>query len=401
MARDGFARTALTSSTSVSHNLALAGMAEWENSGVALLKTIIYQFQDHLELPLTVAAFHADTAGSGIALDATTTAAVKVYSDDNGAAINPGVMVRAGEFRHLQTDVTGNREEEAVGVIGKLVSVAGVNRHNMCGVMGSYEMKGTIVVDGQIASTDAWVQAGVIGRVGMSTGTVTLNQYGVLAGVAAMSNIQAAVTQTYTGNYVGYYAGRWGTCDKFEYGMYGENLLRAAYFSTDAGAISGTDYSFLIEHAATMSAGGDTMRGLGVFCTPAGVLGAALQGIYSSVDLGTSTHVSGRVAAIEGRIVLGAGSDTQPTESVLCLDFDNGRTTASITNSRSSYIMLRDRGATADLEMYTLLDFFDSTIATDSTNALISTTGDLEATHTLRCMAEDVPLWILCSNVHA
>ena len=163
--------------------------------------------------------FNADTTGYGSALSATNSAAFRVYTDDGGAAIGSGTLVRSGEFRNLQTYTTGNREQEAAGVVGKLVSVAGTNRHNMCGVMGSYEMKGTITVDGQIASTDTWVQAGVIGRVGMGTGTLGLSLYGVLAGVAAMSNIATAVSQTYTGEYCGFYVGAWAGTDDFEIGL--------------------------------------------------------------------------------------------------------------------------------------------------------------------------------------
>jgi len=104
-------------------------------------------------------------------------------------------------------------------VVGQIVSVAGTNRHNMCGVMGSYEARTSLTVDGQAASTDTWCQAGVIGRVGMSSGTLTLNTNGVLAGVAAMSNINTAVTQTYTGEYCGFYVGAWASADDFEIGL--------------------------------------------------------------------------------------------------------------------------------------------------------------------------------------
>jgi len=290
----------------------------------------------------------------------------------NGAAAAAGQGVTGAEIKARHT--TGN-----AFTIGQLRGLVGNADTKNGTTTTAYAVEGSVDVSaGGTITTSACFHGNL-----NNSGTVTTSYGGFFEGVS------------------GYVLTR-GVYTKYcNYGYYADNVTRGAYISSDAGAISGTYYSVQIDAVGTMSAGGDTMRGLGVFCTPAGVLGAALQGIYSSVDLGTSTHVSGRVAAIEGRIVLGAGSDTQPTESVLCLDFDNGRTTASITNSRSSYIMLRDRGATADLEMYTLLDFFDSTIATDSTNALISTTGDLEATHTLRCMAEDVPLWILCSNVHA
>jgi hypothetical protein len=163
--------------------------------------------------------FTGATSGTGTVVSGTNTAALKVFTDDGGAAITSGYLVRAGWFRNLQTYTGGNREQEACGVQGSIVSVAGTNRHNMCGVLGSYEARTSLIVDGQAASTDTWCQAGVIGRVGMSSGTLTLNTNGVLAGVAAMSNINTAVTQTYTGEYAAFYAGAWANTDDWEIGL--------------------------------------------------------------------------------------------------------------------------------------------------------------------------------------
>jgi len=55
-------------------------------------------------------------------------------------------------------------------------------------------------VDGQAWTTDPWIQAGVIGRVGVGDGNTTINSNGVFCGLAAMSN-----TTALTNN--GYYAG--------------------------------------------------------------------------------------------------------------------------------------------------------------------------------------------------
>ncbi|GAG07776.1 unnamed protein product, partial [marine sediment metagenome] len=136
-------------------------------------------------------AFSSSTAGSGTALSSTVSAAMRVYSDDGGAAIGSGTLVRGIESRHLQTYTTGNREQESAGIVGKLVSVAGTNRHNMCGVMGSYETKTSLTVGGQAATTDTWCQAAIIGRVGGAL--ITIDTNGVLAGVAAMSNVATAL----------------------------------------------------------------------------------------------------------------------------------------------------------------------------------------------------------------
>jgi len=159
----------------------------------------------------------ASTAGSGTALSATTTGAFKVFADDGGAAIGSGTLTRAIEGRNLQTYTAGNREQEAAGVIGKLVSVAGTNRHNMCGVLGSYEVQTSVTVDGQAATTDTWCQAAVIGRVGGTL--ITVNANAVLAGVAAMSNVATALAAN-NGIYAGLYVGKWASTETWSHGLY-------------------------------------------------------------------------------------------------------------------------------------------------------------------------------------
>jgi len=164
----------------------------------------------------------ANTAGSGTAMTAARTRAMGVYVDDGDAAIASSVFARAGVFRHLLTYTGGNREQEAAGVVGQIVSVAGTNRHNMCGVMGSYEAQTSLTVDGQASSTDPWIQAGVIGRVGVGTAITTINANGILAGLAAMSN--TASFSANSGVYAGLYVGRWGSNADFGYGIYLENV---------------------------------------------------------------------------------------------------------------------------------------------------------------------------------
>jgi hypothetical protein len=186
--------------------------------------------------------FASSEAGSGSALSADNTAALRVYTDDGGAAISSGQFVRSIVGRNLQTYTSGNREQESAGVVGQIVSVGGTNRHNMCGVMGSYEAKTTLTVGGQAAATDTWCQAGVIGRVGMSSGTLTVDTNAVLAGVAAMSNINTAVTQTYTGVYAAFYAGAWASTDDWEYGLYIEqDKVSDAGIYVGSGATYGID----------------------------------------------------------------------------------------------------------------------------------------------------------------
>jgi len=165
-------------------------------------------------------AASGSASGSGVTLSATKTKAMGVYADDGAAAISSATFIRAGRFRTLMSYL-GNREDEAAGLEGQLVSIGGgTNRHNKCGLMGTYEYSGSasFIIDGQIASTDAWIQAGVIGRVDMGTSKTTVNQYGVLAGVAAMSITPSFSTNN--GTYAAFYAGAWDSATDWTHGLY-------------------------------------------------------------------------------------------------------------------------------------------------------------------------------------
>lgn len=168
----------------------------------------------------SLGSFTGAAIGTGSVVSSSTTAPFKVFADDGGLAIGSGSLVRAGWFRNLQTYTGGNREQEACGVQGSLVSVAGTNRHNMCGVLGSWEARTSIIVGGQAASTDVWVQAGVIGRVGMSAGTFNVDTNARLCGLAAMSNVSTTCTETFTGVYAGLYVGKWASTNSWTHGIY-------------------------------------------------------------------------------------------------------------------------------------------------------------------------------------
>ena len=159
----------------------------------------------------------ASVSGSGIALSASRTAALAAFGDDAGAAIASSVFVRPIRGRMLLTYTAGNREQEAAGIVGQLVSVAGTNRHNMCGVMGSYEGSGAFTVDGQAWATDPWIQAAVIGRVGVGSGITTVNSNGVLAGLAAVSNTTSFLSNS--GYYTGLFIGKWSGTTDWGYGI--------------------------------------------------------------------------------------------------------------------------------------------------------------------------------------
>lgn len=169
----------------------------------------------------------SSSAGSGFPLSATKTSTVGIFSDDNGASISSGTHMAGIRVRTLLTYTAGNREQEVSSVRGQLVSKSGVNRHNMCAVLGSYEVNTALTVDGQAATTDTWAQSAVQARIGAGNGITTINSNGVLAGFAAMSATQAFAANS--GVYAAYYVGAWATAMDWGYGLYiqGDKVSKA------------------------------------------------------------------------------------------------------------------------------------------------------------------------------
>ena len=180
-----------------------------------------------LKRPLYVGAFSSATAGSGIAiLRSLKTAAQRVYADDNGAVLwgtgsVPDLRVSLGRFL-ITADQTGGHVR-LFGVQGQIAARnVAWNTEQAAGVLGLMELtraSGTMTFGGYGKS------AAVCGTVA-ATGTITVNTNHILAGLLALSNVRAGLTQT--GKYVGvlvdiYDATNWsdGTARvKFGYGMY-------------------------------------------------------------------------------------------------------------------------------------------------------------------------------------
>lgn len=209
--------------TGTGHDISMYGDTSYLVGGVTTPNYLMWDASvDSLLLLGSSAKFRLGTfsgaAEGGSSLSASNSASFRVYCDDGNAAIGSGTLARAGVFRHQLRYAGGNREQEAAGVIGQIVSVAGTNRHNMAGTWGSYEARTSLVVDGQAAATDTWAQAAVLGRVGVGSGITTINANGVLAGFAAMSS-----TASFAGNsgvYAAFYAGAWSGNIDWAYGMY-------------------------------------------------------------------------------------------------------------------------------------------------------------------------------------
>lgn len=339
--------------------------------------------------------FSSSTAGYGIALDATTSVGFGVFVDDNGAAIGSGTLMRAGRFRTLLTYTGGNREQEAVGVIGQINSVGGTNRHNMAGVMGSYELSGSsaLTVDGQAYTTDSWIQAAVIGRVGVGSNKTTLNSNGVLAGVAAMSNTTSLASNS--GIFTAFYAGRWGGTSllQWEYALYAQDVAHGAYYNVSAGAVSGEEHGWDLVNTGTLSSG-DSLVGVNVVTTGAGTAAAWVSGAYFKFAQASKT-VNGYFCAAEFETVSVAVNASD--HAVIVLNATNNHTGSVPV---SPYIMLRDYGTThADC----FVRIFNDTGQSGTTDAttLATTVGDNYEQNTdyaIRCMLGSTPIWLCASS---
>ena len=260
----------LTGSGTASSSGTLAGLYIDEQISSGKWDYGIYIVGAAVDQGIMVGSFSSSTAGSGVALDATHSYAMGVFADDNGAAIGSGTLMRAIRARTLLTYTGGNREQEVASVIGQVNSVGGTNRHNMCGVMGSYELSGSsaLTVDGQAFATDPWIQAAIIGRVGVGTSKTTINSNGRLSALAAMSN-----TASFTANngvYAGLYIGKWNGTTDFGYGVYQDDAVGRSWYSntTLAGSSALNNAEFAITDATTNSSG--YTRGIYVNATVSG-----------------------------------------------------------------------------------------------------------------------------------
>jgi len=339
----------------------------------------------------------ASAAGSGVTLSATHSAVVSLFGDDGGAAISSGTLTRIIRARLLQTYTAGNREQESAAIIGQLVSKSGTNRHNMCGLMGSYEVNTGLTVGGQVYTTDSWIQAAVIGRVGAGSAITTIDTYGVLAGVAAMSNTTSFAANS--GKFVGFYAGRWGgtSLQRWNYGLYAEDVEQAAYYNVNAGTVTGEKHGWDLVNTGTLSSG-DSLVGVNVLTTAAGTAASWVSGLYVKATQ-PSKMVNGYICAAEFELASTAANASDHAGVVINMTNNH---TGSVP--QSPYIMIRDYGTThADQ----FLAIGPSTGAdtgqggTTSQTTVYSTAGagfEANCDCVVKCSFGGVPFWLLGST---
>jgi hypothetical protein len=337
----------------------------------------------------------ASVVGSGVPLNATDTTAFAVFSDDTNAAIGSGTLTAAGRFRNLQVYTGGNREQEAAGVRAQLVSVAGTNRHNMAALWGSYECATSLVVDGQAFATDPWIQAAVLGRIGLGSGITTINTNGRLCGVAAMS--ATASFSSNSGVYTAFYAGHWSGSVDWEYALYAEGIAHGTYINADAGTITGEEHCSDIVNTGTLSSG-DSLVGLNIVTTAAGTAGSWVSGLYVKT-VQASKMVNGYICAAE--IELQSTAAGASDNAVLVLNSTRNHTGSP--PACDPYIMLREYGTTYG-NVFVRIFGDTGQGATNAVNAALLV-SQAKAAHeadcdvVIRCMVGSTPVWLLATTV--
>ncbi len=350
--------------------------------------------------PIQVGEFVASAAsGGGFAVSATNSAACRVYAEVT-ADLTSAAMVRSILGRML---VTGNitSTAECFGVVGQCVVKNAKMQHDNAGVMGSFEVQTTAAtLSGDISDT---CSAGVLGRLGVSVTATTIEADGVLAGLAAMSNItDGYVTVTSGGVLAGLYVGKFsatGTKQSWEWGAYLDSCMQGIYINSSYGALTaGEKYGINVQSAvAAITAGASFVAGNFVATANTAGAGSWMSGIYAKASATAATSpVNGYVSGGEFEVLL-AGAQQPPYHSAIVLNM----TDSSTGNAAAvgSYIAIRQYGTEARANC--LFWFSDHTVTAGNPAVLIASDIDTAATHYIRCQlgaTGETPLWIMATT---
>lgn len=193
---------------------------------------------------------------NGIKLSASRTAAMSIHGEDNGVAIASSSFVRAFNAR-MRIHVSGQSEAEFAGVNGQLVINGGATLdHNDAAVRGSYEITTTAAT--LTGTLNDNVHAALYGRIGITITATSLSATGRLAGVAAMSTItDGYLTIASGGIFSAFLAGRHGSAQVWEWGVYLQSCKQGIYADPSFGAITtGEKYGINIQQTVDAMTGG-------------------------------------------------------------------------------------------------------------------------------------------------
>jgi len=286
----------------------------------------------------------SSAAGSGVKVDITNTCPVKVYADDNAAAIAAAGTVSAIRGRLLRA-ATVQTESEFFAVRGQLVSSGGgTYDHNDAAVFGSLEHT---TVAGSITGTSGDnIHAGVLGRVGVTITATTVSATGALAGLAAMSNVTSTfLTVTTGGVFAGLYVGKHTGTQSWEWGAYLLGTKQGISVTSSYGALTaGEVYGINVSHTVAAMTSGTSTVGVNavVNCTTSGN-GMWAAAFYGKVNVGTVHSVGGYICGAEFEVAIGASAE-DCNRHVLVLNYTSEGTFGLPSVAAKSFIQLRNYG---------------------------------------------------------
>lgn len=371
---------------------------------------------------LTLGAFNSTTQGYGAPLSHTNTGDVRFYSDDVGTAFASGSVpdVRGMLSRMLITTSQATNPVRIYGAMGHVKSyangtgkIAEWDNEQVGGVYGYLELvrnAGTVVFDSY------GVSAGVIGCVETS-GTMTVNTYHTIAGLAAISKLTSDLTQT--GKTAGVYVGIYDTTNwsdgstarsKWGYGLFVQgsavsNGAEIGNTTTPVTLAATTNYGLSIATTAAFVTASeyDAVKinavQTGAAAIPVALrvnlesnvkLGSWANAIYASVDLKTAGGAAGMASAICGELTMGAGA-TEGTFGVL--EAEVNCPTSWTGTGPVSYLYLNSYGATkANFDTYG--NFMWLTGATGASGKFLSATSQ-----TVRCYVGTANRYLFLSQI--
>jgi hypothetical protein len=231
--------------------------------------------------------FHSTTAGYGFPLvRASATAAARIYSDDGGAVLYAAGSVpdlRGGLSRLLITADQSGGDVRLWGHMGQLrvydVNVDDEEAGALCGRLELVQSSETVELQGY------GITSGVHGIVA-TRGSILVDTNHIVAGVAAISDMQGTLTKTgiVAGVYVGIYnAAQWsnGTArTKWKYGLYVDEdsvdgcPIQVGKFVSSAG--TGGGFALTLTNSAAMRVYAEVTTDLTVSAMVRSILGRTL-----------------------------------------------------------------------------------------------------------------------------
>lgn len=145
-----------------------------------------------------------------------------------------------------------------------------------------------------------------------------------------------------------------------------------------------------VVHTATMSLAGGGCVGLQVEATPIGSLGTWAAGMYCKITQALNS-IDGYICAAEFETIK-TGTYTNRDWGVISLNAHNDIVGAQ---SNGAFVILHEYGTN---KANILFHFANIASVTGSPTAIVADDADTAATHYIRCLLTNTPLWIMATT---